>query len=168
MGIQCGIVWFILLFQGFAVAQDLQAYIARKEEQVKLMAAEIVRLNEARCEFAANCSSSCSRHACTPIEGFQNPNIYDYQCQKMDFNKYCSASSSGGDCNGSKANYAMSYIRMAPNATTSEVPDEMCSTICMTRDFTSTLKALANVDQYDESFYFSSIEGVHRDFPGVA
>ncbi|XP_059063695.1 uncharacterized protein LOC131033072 isoform X5 [Cryptomeria japonica] len=63
---------------------------------------------------------------------------------------------------------------MAPSpismTTIPPVTEEMCSTICMTRDFTSTMKDLASENNYanevDELFYFGSIDGVARFYPG--
>eukprot|EP01018_Ginkgo_biloba_P000951 Gb_23300 [translate_table: standard] len=171
VGVIHGMLLFLLLFhissQGFAVAQNLDSYINRKEEQVRQMAAEILRLDAARCELATTCSSSCSRHACTPIGNIDDPKTYHFKCKKIESNRYCPAPpDQQANCNSHKVNYAMSYVRMPPNASISQIPDEMCATICMTTDLTRTMKYLATVDPYQEAFYFGSIEGVERVYPG--
>ncbi|GLJ37757.1 hypothetical protein SUGI_0767310 [Cryptomeria japonica] len=174
VGVVRRVLWFFLFFHGYTVAQIPSDYYTKKEEQVKRMAAEILKLDAARCDWAANCSSStCSRHACTPIDGLDDPNKYNFTCQQqIEPNPYCSSSTRS--CYSRRINNAMSYVRMAPtptsNTSISPIPDEMCSTICMTRDFTSTMKALASENDHandvHEIFYLGSVDGVHRFYPG--
>ncbi|XP_057820186.2 uncharacterized protein LOC131033072 isoform X1 [Cryptomeria japonica] len=174
MNVLTGFLCYFLFLHVYTVAQLPEDYYKKKEAQVKKMADEILKLDGARCEWAANCSSStCSRHACTPIGGFDDANKYNFTCQiQNEPNQYCSSST--GPCKSRQVNYAMSYVRMAPSpismTTIPPVTEEMCSTICMTRDFTSTMKDLASENNYanevDELFYFGSIDGVARFYPG--
>ncbi|KAG6544228.1 hypothetical protein Mapa_014331 [Marchantia paleacea] len=145
-------------------------FLDYKEEQARRIAESAIANYDKKCELVATCSESCTRGGCSPrLDDF-------LQCTSILENKRCSDT----PCNNILVNFNRSYVRYprydytssSVESVSSEMRDSICSQRMLDPLFLNLLeeqrkKNEKNSEDYYFNFYFGSVDGTFRFYPGL-
>ncbi|KAL3683213.1 hypothetical protein R1sor_001235 [Riccia sorocarpa] len=150
-------------------------FLDYKEKQVQLIGEQARANHEQKCELVSSCSepTQCSRGGCSPRKEDK------LSCAAMVENNKCFENST---CDNIRVNYDRSYVRYPKydydksSSSGADMPGEVRDSICSQRKldqrFGELLAEQRAVNQntsedYYFNFYFGSVDGAMRFYPGL-
>ncbi|KAG0610139.1 hypothetical protein M758_7G041500 [Ceratodon purpureus] len=116
-------------------------------------------------DLVASCGGSCSRQSCQPLQG----DLDTMTCKNVLLNPVCNDANGNLGCTQIRVNLGRSYVRLptTPNVTLSTAANyTICSQRMLEPLFLEISRGHNSAINLTSWFYFGSVEGVQRSFPG--